>query len=57
MLGGLAHLIAESDIHGMVGQFECLPRISLLIPVRGESGHGARSFQRLLIHDRRSAPD
>ncbi len=56
MLGGLAHLVTESDIYGMIGQLQCLARISLFFPVGREGHHCAGSQQRLLIHDRRSAP-
>ena len=55
MLRGLAHLVAESDVNRVVGQFECLTRKSLFIPVGGQGSHGARGLQRLLIYDWRSA--
>src|SRR4029077_16907583 len=51
MFGGLAHLVTESDVHRMVGQFECLAGKSLLIPVVGQGSHRAGRLQRLLIYD------
>ena len=53
MLRGLAHLVAEGNVYGVVRQFERLPRISLLVPARGQGRHGAGSRQGLLIDDRR----
>ena len=55
MLGGLAHLVAECDVDRVIGQFERLPRITLLFPIGSQGRHGAGSRQRLLIHDRRPA--
>jgi len=55
MLGGLPHLVVESYVYRVIGEFECLPRQSLLVPIRSQGRQSTGSLERLLIYDRRPA--